>query len=84
MPAYDYICASCSSAKEFERNVKMAERNEVRCPVCNRLARRVYKAPAGHTFKPFLCENFGLEPVMVESRRQFVEENKRRGLPVIM
>lgn len=44
MPIYDYKCAKHG---EFQKNAKIAERDQVRCPKCDRECERLISAPRG-------------------------------------
>lgn len=49
MPTYDYHCAACSQTFEVSRPMG-ASGEDVTCPECDRLARRVF-SPVGVAFK---------------------------------
>lgn len=82
MPTYEYICDKCEW--EFEETVSASLRNDVKCSVCGELAVKQISDFNASTFTPFTCENFGVDPVRIESKNQLREENKRRGLETIM
>ncbi|MAH44392.1 hypothetical protein CMI37_01090 [Candidatus Pacearchaeota archaeon] len=82
MPTYEYICERCR--REFEETVPASLRNDVKCSVCGELAVKQISAFNASTFTPFACENFGTDPVWIESKNQLREENKKRGLETIM
>lgn len=44
MPIYDYKCAEHG---KFQKNAKIAERDQVRCPKCDRECERLISAPRG-------------------------------------
>jgi len=78
MPTYDYECSYCNLI--FDATVPIVKRNEVRCPQCGRLAKRLVGVPAVHIFKPYVHPNLDIKPVRIESRKQEKEEFAKRGL----
>jgi putative FmdB family regulatory protein len=75
MPLYDYECPHCQY--RFEAIVRVDD--VVDCPQCGRRCQRLPSFKVD-IFKPFWHEDFGDEPVYIESKQQYKELCKKHGV----
>jgi putative FmdB family regulatory protein len=81
MPIYEYTCMNCEH--EQEEYKKVSER--LTGPICSVCGHRMTftlsmgPKPTDHLY-PRMVENFGREPVRVNSLKHYREEQKKRGL----
>ena len=80
MPRYDFRCESCGAADE--RVLPLARYEDPQeCKLCNGYMRRLISAPSvSPDWEPYLEENLGHEPVMVQSRQHYQSLLQDRGL----
>jgi putative FmdB family regulatory protein len=76
MPLYDFKCLSCH--KVFEGFKKLAD--EMPLCRCGGAAEIILNTKGRDWFQPHWNENLDHKPVFVESKKQYREECKKRGL----
>jgi len=75
MPRFDFQCNKCHVVKEYLRKNTRRFRHQ-----CGGLLEWVPSARVNASFKPFVHEHLGHEPVMVESWGHYKKLLRARGL----
>ena len=79
MTTYHY---KCDEGHSFDRDVKMDDRNKQKCRCGAKSAVAFWEVSNKVGYRPFpegLWEHLGPTPVYIESKKQLVEECKKRG-----
>jgi DNA-directed RNA polymerase subunit RPC12/RpoP len=81
MPIYSYTCWNCENEQEeYKRLV-----DRLNGPICTKCGHKTTftispgPKPTDHLY-PRVVENFGAEPVVINSLKHYKEEQKKRGL----
>jgi len=77
MPLYDAECQTHG----LQENVWGGINEQLMCPDCKAPMKRLITATrVSPDWEPYLEENMGTEPVMIQSRQHYYQELKARGL----
>lgn len=80
MPLYDWECAHCG--RKWEGFGKMIETQKL-C-VCGEFGDRKFSPPvACHVWKPVYFDQFGPEPILVESKAHLKRLCKEKGVEAV-
>jgi putative FmdB family regulatory protein len=80
MPLYEYECEQCHEVHFHIRPIS-EWREDSKCPKCGSHARKIISSSSDRReWEPYVDENLGDEPVMVESRSHRKQLLKERGL----
>jgi len=81
VPTYEYACLACGRRFDVIKPVREYARQEV-CPACRsaRTKRLIAVSQGAHTWRPGWWEDIDIKPIWIESKRQLIEECKKRGL----
>lgn len=77
VPSYDFKCLDCEH--EFNRIVKIADREYVHCP-CGSKVKQILRTQEPIMFRAGWYEHIDLNPVYIGSKRQLRGECDKRGL----
>lgn len=78
MPTYSYRCRRCKAT--FDEFTSISDRDNVVCSACKVKAKRLFSPPVETTvFNEDVYWFAPNEPVMIRSKRQLLDECKRRG-----
>src|SRR5574343_57959 len=85
MPLYEFECQKCGRVHELILPSSESEKKEVPCESCAGGAVRILCSPprktdCGDNSYPYVEENMGPEPILLESSAHRRAELKRRGL----
>lgn len=79
MPLYDYECVNPYCNNIFE-SVQYIEDIAINCPKCGATANRTFSMTNFTTFKPFICNDLGSQPIEITSFKHLETECKKRGV----